>query len=93
MGQFILSISDFGQKLRPKEEPVPSSHDKLNTRTNILFQNFLNNLDFFGDVGGGGGIQGEGHGWEPGGSGVTRVPLPLPRLHPKTELMNTALIS
>jgi hypothetical protein len=51
VGQFILSISDFGQKLRPKEEPVPSSHDKLNTRTNILFQNFLNNLDFLAMLG------------------------------------------
>lgn len=51
VGQFILSISDFGQKLRPKEEPVPSSHDKLNTRTNILFQNFLNDLDFLAMLG------------------------------------------
>jgi len=57
---FFLSIFDFRQKLRPKEEPVPSSRDKLNTRTNNFFsETFLN---FFGDVGGGGGIQGEGHG-------------------------------
>jgi hypothetical protein len=31
---FFFSYFQFPSRLRPKEEPVPSSRDKLNTRTN-----------------------------------------------------------